>query len=34
MLTGFAPWRGKQPMEIMMSVAGKQFWFRTGRNQN
>eukprot|EP01043_Picozoa_sp_COSAG02_P022383 COSAG02_NODE_1162_length_14168_cov_10.478570_10_plen_990_part_00 len=23
MLTGFAPWRGKQPMEIMMSVAGK-----------
>ena len=23
MLTGFAPWRGKQPMEIMMCVAGK-----------
>jgi serine/threonine-protein kinase len=23
MLTGFAPWRGKQPMQIMMSVAGK-----------
>ena len=23
MLTGFAPWRGQQPMQIMMSVAGK-----------
>ena len=23
MLTGFPPWRGKQPMEIMMNVAGK-----------
>ena len=23
LLTGFAPWRGKQPMEIMMCVAGK-----------
>ena len=23
MLTGFPPWRGKQSMEIMMSVAGK-----------
>eukprot|EP01046_Picozoa_sp_COSAG06_P043204 COSAG06_NODE_5625_length_3352_cov_3.523209_2_plen_539_part_00 len=23
LLTGFPPWRGKEPMEIMMSVAGK-----------
>ena len=23
LLAGFAPWRGKQPMQIMMSVAGK-----------
>ena len=23
LLTGFPPWRGKQPMEIMMTVAGK-----------
>ena len=23
LLTGFAPWKGKQPMQIMMSVAGK-----------